>query len=112
MARWSAPSSSAPRSCVRAPLPRLTPPRRNRLLPASRPLRPVRAAGYRRSPRGASAALRIVPRRLRHDADAEYRLLGLIQQFELPFGIFRQLAQDAAGHVGADIGHLFPGGAI
>lgn len=57
-------------------------------------------------------AVRIMRWRFRHDADAKHRFPLLIQQFELPFGILRKLAQDAARHVGADAGHLFPRGAV
>src|SRR5258708_19835916 len=47
--------------------------------------------------------------RFGNDANAKNRLLGLVQQFEVPLGIFRKLTGNAGGHVGADGGQLTPG---
>src|SRR5947207_1708737 len=47
--------------------------------------------------------------RFGNDANAKNRLLGLIQQFQVPLGVFRKLAGNAGGHVGADGGQLTPG---
>src|SRR6185437_15188598 len=47
--------------------------------------------------------------RLRDNSDAENRLARLVQHLHLPLGIFRELARNAARHVGADGGQLLPG---
>ena len=45
----------------------------------------------------------------RDDPDPEYGLPRFVEQLHLPFGVFGKLSRDAARHVGADSGHLFPG---
>ena len=46
----------------------------------------------------------------RDEADPEHRLLALVQQLHLPFGILLQAARNAAEQVAAHLGHLGPGG--
>ena len=45
---------------------------------------------------------------LRNEADPEYRLLSLVEQFHLPFGILLQAARNAAEQIAADLGHFGP----
>jgi len=44
------------------------------------------------------------------DANAKNRLLGFVQQFQLPLGVFRKLAGNAGSHVGAENGQFPPSG--
>src|SRR5215210_1255102 len=46
---------------------------------------------------------------LRHEADLEYGLFGLVQQFHLPFRVLLQAARNPADKIGANFGHLGPG---
>src|SRR6266566_9873078 len=47
---------------------------------------------------------------LRHEANSEHGLLGLVQQFHVPFAVLLQAAGNAAKQVAAHLGHLGPGG--
>src|SRR6266478_9311499 len=47
--------------------------------------------------------------RLRHQANSEHGLLGLVQQFHMPFAVLLQAAGNAAKQVAAHLGHLGPG---
>ena len=48
--------------------------------------------------------------RFGHEADPEYGLLGLVQELHMPFGVWLQAARNSAKQVGANLGHLGPGG--
>jgi len=54
--------------------------------------------------------MRPLAHRLRQQTDSEYRLFGLVQQFHAPFGVLLEAARNAAKKIGADLGHLCPGG--
>src|ERR1700730_17443117 len=45
---------------------------------------------------------------LRHEANSEHGLLGLVQQFHVPFAVLLQAAGNAAKQVAAHLGHLGP----
>src|SRR5712671_7575454 len=46
---------------------------------------------------------------LRHEANSEHGLLGLVQQFHVPFAVLLQAAGNAAKQVATYLGHLGPG---
>jgi hypothetical protein len=51
----------------------------------------------------------VLVQRFPDNADAENRLPGLVQQFQVPLGVLLELARNAARHVGAHGGQFFPG---
>ena len=46
--------------------------------------------------------------RFRHQSNSENRLFGLVQKLHLPLGVFVEFAGDAADHIAANAGQLFP----
>jgi hypothetical protein len=65
----------------------------------------------RRTPELARLLIGVL-QRLRNQANPEYRLSGFIQQFQLPLGVFGELAGNVRDHVPADAGHFLPGGIV
>jgi hypothetical protein len=59
----------------------------------------------------ASCPGRLVPR-FRDDADAKQRPFGLVQKLHLPLGVLLEFTRNAADHVAANGGQLFPGGIV
>lgn len=51
-----------------------------------------------------------LPERFRHQTNSEYGLFGFVEQLHMPFGVLLQAARNAANKVGANLGHLGPGG--
>src|ERR1700694_6251831 len=52
---------------------------------------------------------RCLGQRLRHEADSKHGLFGLVQEFQVPFGVLLQAARNAADKIAANRGHFGPG---
>ena len=48
--------------------------------------------------------------RFRDKTNSKNRFFGLVQKLHLPFGVFLEFAGNAADHIAANAGQLFPGG--